>query len=234
VADDGQTPPQGPAGDCNSEICFKGGIARIVSFSDLPPPTAGDCRREICSSSTGAPGVPIPGFIDYVASLSDAPPSLACCGTESSTSLPDIFDPQNQCCTAVTNRVVAKYPMPVAWPIECPNRAAYPSYDPEGDYNGCGSGPIDIPDDPIAFCNGASFVTACNNHDVCYSYCRSDQAVCDTQFHSELRAICDFNCTNSFDLLSCYFYADLYHGVLQNVGIVAWTLSQLTACQCCQ
>jgi hypothetical protein len=218
----GQLLPDGNPGDCNQPICFMGGRAMVVSFSDTPPPTPGDCKREICTAPPGGPGAPIPGRVESIADESDAPPGMACCGDQ-------VYDPQTQCCTRLFHRVVPKHPMPFDWLIECPDRVPFPGHTPMA--NGC----TGVPDNPnILICIGASFTPACNNHDICYDTCRSGKVACDAAFLADLLAICAQATPIHPDCRAlCAANALLYAAGVSTVGFPFYNSAQQQACQCC-
>ncbi len=231
VPDNGQTPPPGPTGDCNSEICWQGRPASIWDPGDPPQPTPGDCRKEICLVAPGGSdlGPPPPGFPAKVTDTDDPPAGRACCGFNGSPLPPGIYNPQTECCTPLVHRVVSKHPMPLAWPVECPNRVPFQGHVPE--VNGC----TNIPDNPsIVACLGASFEDACNNHDICYDTCNANKAGCDAQFLVDMLEACSRAIPINPDCHAiCAGFATTYATAVANIGFPFYYAAQRNACQCC-
>ncbi len=244
VQDNGQTPPPGPTGDCNSRICWQGSPVSIWDPGDPPPPIPGDCRREICLVAPGGSdlGPPPGGFPAKVTDTSDPPAGRACCGFNGSPLPPGIYNPQTECCTPVVHRVVPKHPMPLTWPAECPNRVSAGLPIPPA--NGCGSPtfPIPVPEDPNGGCTNASFTPACNRHDDCWSECGNNFSSCNAEFLANLLAACGRADCPTIELpdgtiydprANCIVNALLYFNAVNTVGFAAWLSSQAQACNCC-
>lgn len=244
VQDNGQSPPPGPAGDCNREICWQGSPVPIWDPGDLPTPTPGDCRREECLVAPGGSdlGPPPPGFPIKVTDTSDPPAGRACCGFNGSPLPPGIYNPQTECCTPVVHRVVQKHPMPLTWPVECPSRVSAGLPIPPA--NGCGSptAPIPVPEDPNGGCTNASFTPACNRHDDCWSECANNFSSCNAEFLANLLAACAGADCPIIELpdgtiydprAACIANAFLYFNAVNTVGFAVWLNSQAQACNCC-
>ncbi|MDY7093752.1 MAG: carboxypeptidase regulatory-like domain-containing protein [Acidobacteriota bacterium] len=234
VEDNSQTPPQSAPDDCLREICIHGFVFPTGDSSETPPQTPGDCLRAECITFGGGGfGVPPTGRVREVGDLSDPPPGQACCGVNGSTTFtPDIYDPSTECCTPFFPRVVQKHPMPITWPVDCPNRS---TFRPPNPGNGCGSPvlPLPVPEDPNIGCENASFTPACNTHDMCYDRCRSDQGTCDAQFLADMRAACAAGCSNILARAFCRANADRYFSAVSSFGGLPWFNAQRNACQCC-
>lgn len=232
--------PDTNPGDCNEPICFRGSTALSGKLSDTPPDTPGDCRKEICRFAGGAPpGVPVPAIPDRIGDSTDTAPGKGCCGFTS----PDPYDLATECCTRATRRIVPKNPMPITWPLECPDRTSAGRPIPPA--NGCGSPsiPFPVPQDPNFPCTGASFVPACNRHDDCWGECGENFAACNTEFLQRMSAICAAaTCPAPVTLpdgtvfdarQSCFNHALAYYSAVSSVGYFAWLSAQSDACNCC-
>ncbi|MCB1054978.1 MAG: carboxypeptidase regulatory-like domain-containing protein [Acidobacteria bacterium] len=228
--DNSQIPMQAAPDDCLRQVCIHGFPFPAANTSETPRDTPGDCRRGECIAFGGGGfGVPPTGRVRELTDLSDPPPGMGCCGTDGSTSSPDIYDPATQCCT---HSVHEKHPMPLTWRTECPNRTAFRPPNPG---NGCGSPvvPIPVPENPNIGCENASFTSACDGHDMCYDTCGSSQHGCDSQFRAAMRVTCATGCSNVFALAFCLDNADRYFHAVDAVGGLIWPGSQRDACQCC-
>jgi hypothetical protein len=246
----GQLLPDDNPGDCNRPICFMGGRALVVNFSDAPPDTPGDCMRQFCSAPPGGPGAPIPGRVETRTDDNDAPPGQGCCDGQlydlatQGCCGGDVYSLDTQCCTRLTRRVVPKNPMPFTWQIECPNRVSAGLPIPPG--NGCGSPtlPVPVPEDPNFPCTGASFTPACNRHDECWSECGDNFGSCNSEFLQRMQDICAAaTCPPPtpgppgeppFDArVACFQHALAYAAAVSTIGYPVWIAAQRDACNCC-
>jgi hypothetical protein len=143
------------------------------------------------------------------------------------------YDPQTQCCTATG--VEAKYPITDL--ASCPARVPHSPHVPK--FDGCGSSttsPGLYPYIPNSY-GLASFLTCCNNHDVCYDTCNTTKTNCDGSFLGCLTSAC----TVYLPLVeiapelyaSCLAVADVYYGAVAFFGTSAFDGSQQGACDCC-
>lgn len=64
-----------------------------------------------------------------------------------------------------------------------------------------------IPDCPLP---GICFTAACVNHDICYSTCGTQQAVCDQVFFWDMIYLCDSSTSNFTEQNECYSMAWIY------------------------
>lgn len=105
------------------------------------------------------------------------------------------------------------------------------SYTPKP--NGCGSFGV-----KVDLLNYPDFTKCCNEHDICYSTCRKDKAICDTVFHNCLYNICREQTFHTKKLakeksiLQCEPTADLMYGATLTLGCKAYKEAQHRACSC--
>ena len=232
VTNDSETPHQNGPDDCYRQRCEHGRVMDVIATNEVPPQIPGNCMRETCD----------PFFSPLPIDLTDAPPGRGCCGDGP---LPaTTFDLQTQCCSPTTHHVVPRNPMPLDWPVECPNRV--PAGRPIPPPNGCGPSWFpQVPENPNPSCTGASFTPACNEHDNCWSECGDNFARCNSEFFARMRAICAAaNCPDPVvgpngEIISdpraqCYTNALLYYlAVSSNTGRLGWFAGQRDVCNCC-
>jgi hypothetical protein len=130
------------------------------------------------------------------------------------------------------------------WTPACKQKVAKGN---SSEFNGCGpQAGLDlpilghgdwIPDQPLGLAN---FYPACVAHDCCYGRCGSDKSTCDSNFQSDLNAICAG--TNQGHLIGsllaalCFAVADIYHAAVADTqtGQDAYNAGQAEVCDCCQ
>lgn len=79
--------------------------------------------------------------------------------------------------------------------------------------NGCGSGPTwAVTPNNIT---GASFESACNNHDTCYETLGRSKGSCDTQFYNEMVSACSAKYDTGLRFYGCTKAAGTYHYAVQ-------------------
>lgn len=116
--------------------------------------------------------------------------------------------------------------------------------------NGCGSPPVNVPDDPmqqILFQPSCSFTSACNAHDVCYDTCNNEKNSCDFNFRIRIRDLCDFCANDHYPgnffarqlyLAICNAMAEVYFAFVNfsPAGQSAYDNAQNNACEdcCCE
>jgi Group XII secretory phospholipase A2 precursor (PLA2G12) len=109
-----------------------------------------------------------------------------------------------------------------------------PGWNPSDHVNGCGPGntPVGalVPNNPNRMpC--ASFLDACNQHDIGYSTCNRPKAETDMEFLQNMLAACD--CLSDPDeRLSCEDHAMTYYRAVSNFGGGAYNDAQKDACDC--
>ena len=155
------------------------------------------------------------------------------------------YEEATKCCERAG--VLAKNPIPKVFPDgpgrnlqRCPNRVptTNPNYVAVG--NGCGPDPaagcsgVKVPDNPT----GASFSTACNNHDLCYGKCNKTRRECDSNFHLDLVVACatTYPPTGPINRAladACLQVANAYYLAVHYGGGCAYEYSQRQACDCC-
>ena len=104
-------------------------------------------------------------------------------------------------------------------------------------FNGCGpeNGVNLVPNSPLGV---ATFTTACNKHDICYSTCNSNKLSCDSNFFDNMSAICSAEYPGSgvVDGLGrayCLNLARIYAAAVIGGGGSAYKAAQAGACDCC-
>ena len=212
--------------------CFVGGTGENRSSRALPVSIATDSpqhrfdnaarsfafalsRREALSAMlAGFAGVLLSQF-----GVKTAWAALCTCGSVT-------YDTLTQCCVGGTV-IVPKYP--VRDLAACPNRVPHPGF--VCDRNGCG--PRGGPKFPSRF-GLANFGLCCNDHDCCYSTCKSDKGVCDSAF-----LLCvTGQCINNFDFPSlsrlCRETAVALFGAVSVFGGPFYRAGQAESCDCCE
>lgn len=90
--------------------------------------------------------------------------------------------------------------------------------------NGCGSGVTAriTPNNPT----GASFETACNNHDTCYETPGQSKEYCDNQFYNEMVSACSAEYGSGRKFKTCKKVAGSYHKFVNKLGWDAYNNAQ--------
>jgi hypothetical protein len=150
----------------------------------------------------------------------------AVCATETHRRATQLYDRKTHCCTE--SGIEPKYP--IRYFERCrKTRVARKGYTPTA--NGCG--PKGGPKFSDTF-GKASFLEACNTHDLCYGRCRSDRDTCDQHFRKQLMKACTAAYPGGGkQLKACIRTADEYHSGVVALGEVAYDDAQSEACQCC-
>lgn len=105
----------------------------------------------------------------------------------------------------------------------CNEPKSNPNHTPSS--NGCSS---PFGDDP-AGCGDTSFLSACDQHDLCYDTCTADKANCDSAFYDAMVLIClGSSCEES-----CLGWAAKYYYAVDREGHDAYCDAQAAACVCC-
>lgn len=148
------------------------------------------------------------------------------CENERARGVTRMYDPKTQCCTEYG--IERKYP--IRYFERCrKTRVPRPGYKPTS--NGCG--PAGGPKVPDSF-GKASFLDACNKHDICYGTCKSNRHTCDKKFGKRLRRACRGAYPDgSRKLAECLDRAKDYHDAVIALGSIAYDDAQSEACQCC-
>ena len=148
------------------------------------------------------------------------------CEKESARGASRVYDPKTQCCTDYG--IEPKYPIRI---FERCRKTRVPKPDYKPTANGCG--PKGGPKVSDTF-GKASFLEACNAHDICYGTCKSDRDACDERFGKQLRAACKSAYRkNTKNRAACLETADSYHDAVVALGGFAYDDAQSEACQCC-
>ncbi|MEZ5098570.1 MAG: hypothetical protein R3C15_01920 [Thermoleophilia bacterium] len=148
------------------------------------------------------------------------------CRNETARGVSRVYDPETQCCTE--HGIEQKYPIRIYERCR-KTRVPRPGYEPTS--NGCG--PKGGPKVSDTF-GKASFLEACNAHDICYGTCKSDRDACDKRFGKQLRRACRNaygEGTKKRD--ACLETAKGYHDAVIALGSIAYADAQSEACQCC-
>jgi hypothetical protein len=149
------------------------------------------------------------------------------CKNEKARGQTKVYDPKTECCTE--HGIEPKYP--IRHYERCKKtRVARAGHKPTS--NGCG--PAEGPKVPNTF-GKASFLAACNAHDICYDTCRSDRDKCDETFYRQLKAACRaaYPVQGSKNRKACVAQATNYHDAVIALGSIAYEDAQSKACQCC-
>jgi hypothetical protein len=141
-----------------------------------------------------------------------------------------VYDSDLACCTP--NGVVQKHP--IANLADCPSRTANLAHTCTA--NGCGAAGSWVSPPQSYF--GVSFLPACNTHDCCYDKCNQNKAACDTNFLSDLSAICTgaFAGTGTIQNIKrggCLSQARAYYNAVSSYGQSAYDDAQKLSCDCC-
>lgn len=196
----------------------------FAQYSDCLP-----CQRD----QPASPGKACRGSNEY------NPETHECCGGKivekgkccRKGGTPTEYDKNSQCCENAG--VLPKEE--ISNLNDCPNRTANgnpPSVD------GC-SAPIPVAE--IFF--QTSFTEACNEHDICYSTCRTQKAVCDSNFNTAM----DNHCESTYPSLlrtispaaaeayeSCLNAKLLYYAAVSNAAPADYYIpAQKEVCKCC-
>ena len=148
------------------------------------------------------------------------------CENEHSRGASRMYNPKTQCCTDYG--IERKYPIRY---FERCRKTRVPRAGFKPTSNGCG--PAGGPKVPDKF-GKASFLKACNKHDICYGTCKSDRKACDKKFGQRLRAACrGAYGKGTTGRARCLERADEYHDLVTALGSVAYDDAQSEACQCC-
>jgi hypothetical protein len=237
----GDAPPPSPPPSCadgckSNNPCQKGQcVNNHCQFTNLPDRTKctddhNDCTDDVC----------IAGSCQHL------PPQdpEACCSftTSKGQSQKKKYNTQDQCCTphglAGKTQSIQAAGLHLA---DCPNHHGTPAgYTATS--NGCGPGGAlgsAVPNNPTAiesggFCQGGSFVTACDAHDICYGTCNNAKGTCDNNFHTNMNNICNNVFANSPRCRNiCLSAANTYFNAVSNHGQGAFDSAQEEACVCC-
>jgi secretory phospholipase A2 len=117
------------------------------------------------------------------------------------------------------------------------NREYLKQIKPIGPGNGCGAegSILKFPDTHTG--SGASFLSACDTHDQCYSDCKKSKQECDDEFLKDLHKACE-NAPNkeSLGYADCRSRALLYYAGVANGGSSAFDAARKAHCKwtpCC-
>ena len=140
---------------------------------------------------------------------------------------------KNPCCNSFTNcqhcvsgncepclRKVSSYAE-----LQACNKVSDPTYTPSA--NGC----TGVPDYPLC-APEITFTPACDNHDMCYGTCNSDQDSCDNDLLSDLTSVC-YPIEDPICRAACTAAALLYYAGVQDLGWIWYEDAQVAACACC-
>ena len=225
----GVTPP-----DCcrADEECYKPydcrkpcepGSVRCGEFGDCCPVGA-SCVDGECACPGKKP--PCKGVCCAKDEECDDGVCKAICKTETDRRASRLYNRETQCCTEFG--IERKYP--IRYYARCEKtRVPRKGYVPEA--NGCGA--KGGPKFPDTF-GDASFLDACNRHDLCYGRCNSDRGACDKAFGKRLEKAC----TTAYPKpgkaqRACLEQAKTYYDGVRLLGSVAYDAAQSEACQCC-
>ncbi|CAD5373580.1 hypothetical protein RA210_U370006 [Rubrivivax sp. A210] len=214
VADNAQTPPQASPTDCKEQICSGGAVSTRAKDSETP---TNECRK--CSGGTAVAD----------AAKNGVKITAGCC-----------FDGEPQPVN------------PIADLAKCPARTEHPGWVPGS--NGCGGSGISsaVPDNPMFALHitdpvyllvhgttSGDFTQACNGHDTCYDKCLKPagraKSSCDTNFGSDMDAVCLRDYSGLLDgpyLLQCLGLSAGYEGVVSSIESF-YESAQKNACDCC-
>ena len=148
------------------------------------------------------------------------------CENERGRGVTRMYNPKTQCCTEYG--IEPKYP--IRYFARCEKtRVPRTGYKPTS--NGCGpEGGPKVPDKV----GKASFLAACNKHDICYGKCKSDRHACDERFGRRLRRACEVAYPQGTRTRkACLDVAKDYHEAVIALGSIAYDDAQSKACQCC-
>lgn len=130
----------------------------------------------------------------------------------------------------IAPRVLAQSACEYPSPSDCPSPTPRPGYVPAA--NGCGAeGGLSAPD----VIGSASFLQACNTHDICYGTCNSVKRDCDQAFLQAMEASCRQQYEGEpLPRAGCIAVARSYYNAVSLGGSGPYAAAQSNACECCR
>jgi hypothetical protein len=220
--------------ECTNDACVNGACQHTpVADGTACKDDKDECTKDVCKGGSCQHQPP-------------QPPQDCCSFTpRGGAQQKKLYNTQDQCClpTGLASKTGSIRAAGLR-PADCPSRHPAPAgYTATS--NGCGPagglGAV-IPNNPTAvesagFCQGATFVTACDAHDICYGTCSSsagNKGTCDNNFLTNMNTICRNAFPNSPRCLSiCTSKATQYANAVINHGQGAYDDAQSDACVCC-
>lgn len=89
-----------------------------------------------------------------------------------------------------------------------------------------------IPDCPLGV---VCFITACNDHDICYQTCGSSKRVCDNLFYQGMMSICSERLVGGEqEPVRCFVLAYVYWQAVLRYGHESFDITQSRVCECAE